>query len=137
MKPIYQLCLLIGLGVFVYFYFFNFDNMSETQLVNSVLYWYVPLAFGLYGLIALRIKNRIPETQKNVLGYVFSGKDPLLLILVILLGVSGLIGLLVLLLPLLLFKVQKSSYDISVALIGSVLLLLLLLLFLKVLWPSL
>ncbi len=137
MKPLYQLCLVIGLGLFVYFYFFNFDNMSETQLVNSVLYWYVPLAFGLYGLIALRIKNRMPETYKNVLPYVFSGKDPLLLILMILLGVSGLIGLLVLLLPLLLFKVKNPVYDFSVALVGSVLLLLLLLLFFKVLWPSL
>jgi hypothetical protein len=137
MKLLYQLCILIGLAVFVYFYFFNFDNMSETQLVNSVLYWYIPLAFGLYGLIALRIKNRIPKTETSVFRYVFSGKDPLLLILVILLGVSGLIGLLVLLVPLLLFKAKKSSYDISVALVGSVVLLLLLLLFLKVLWPSL
>lgn len=137
MKPLYQLCLLIGLGVFVYFYFFNFDNMSETQLVNSVLYWYVPLAFGLYGLIAFRIKKHMPDTEKNVLSYVFSGKDPLILILMILLGISGLIGLLVLLLPLLLFNVKKPAYDISVALVGAFLLLILLVIFFKVLWPSL
>lgn len=137
MKPLYQLCLIAGLGVFVYFYFFNFDNMSETQLVNSVLYWYIPLAFGLYGLIALRIQNRMPDPRKSVLIYIFSGKDPLLLILVILLGVSGLLGLLVLLVPLLLFKVYRSSYDLKVAATGAALLLLLLLLFFKVLWPAL
>ena len=137
MKPLYQLCILVGLGIFVYFYFFNFDNMSETQLVNSVLYWYAPLAFGLYGLIALRIKKRMPETEKNVLLYVFSGKDTLILILLILLGVSGMIGLLVLLIPLLLFNVRKSAYDLGVALVGVVLLLILLLLFFQVLWPAL
>ncbi len=137
MKPVYQLCILIGIGIFVYFYFFNFDNMSETQLVNAVLYWYTPIAFGLYGLIAFRIKKRIPGTEKSVLMYMFSGKDPVILILLILLGISGLIGLLVLLIPLLLFNVKKTSYDLSVAFVGAVILLLLLLAFFLVLWPSL
>jgi len=137
MKPLYLLCLIAGLGTFVYFYFFNFDNMSETQLVNSVLYWYIPLAFGLYGLIALRITNRMPDLKKSVLIYIFSGKDPLLLILVILLGVSGLLGLLVLLVPLVIFKAHQPAYDLKVAVLGSGLLLLLLLFFFKVLWPSL
>ncbi|MBT8261184.1 MAG: hypothetical protein KJO05_00065 [Bacteroidia bacterium] len=137
MKPLYQLFVLAGLGIFAYFYFFNFDNMSETELVNSVMYWYVPLAFGLYGLIAFRIKKRMPETENNVLKYVFSGKDQVILILMILLGLSGLIGLLVLLLPLLIFNVRRPGYDLSVALVGAFLLLILLAVFFKVLWPSL
>jgi hypothetical protein len=137
MKPLYQLSVLAGLGIFIYIYFFNFDNMSETQLVNAVLYWYSPLAFGFYGLIAFRIKDKMPETESNVLMYVFSGKDPLILILLILLGISGLIGLLVLLLPLLIFNVRKPAYDISVALTGVFLLLILLVLFFQVLWPAL
>ena len=137
MKSLYQLSLIAGLGVFVYFYFFNFDNMSETQLVNSILYWYLPLAFGLYGLIALRITNRMPDPKKSVLIYIFSGMDPLLLILVILLGISGLLGLLVLLVPLVIFKAYQPAYHLKVAVFGSGLLFLLLLLFFKVLWPSL
>ena len=137
MKYLYQLCVLVGLGLFVYFYFFNFDNMSETRLLEVVLYWYVPLAFGLYGLVALRIKNRIPKDSKNVLSYIFSAKDPLLLIIIILLGIMGLLGLAVLLLPLVIFDPRKQRYDISVSILGALILIILLWLFIVVLWPAL
>jgi len=137
MKLLYQLCIAAGLGLFVYFYLFNFDNMSETQLLESVLFWYVPLAFGLYGLVALRIKNRIPKESKGTLSYIFSAKDPLLLVIIILLGLMGLLGLAVLLLPLVIFDPKKSRYDLSVSILGVLILLVLLWLFLVVLWPSL
>ena len=127
----------IGLGLFVYFYFFNFDNMSETALLEAVLFWYVPLAFGLYGLIALRIKERIPAEHSNSLSYIFSGRDVLLLIFVLLLLLLGVIGFAVLLLPLIIFDPKKPKYDLSVSILGVLILLILLWLFLVVLWPAL
>lgn len=137
MKVLYQLCIAVGLGLFVYFYFFNFDNMSETQLLEAVLFWYIPLAFGLYGIIALRIKSRIPAETKNSLTHIFSGKDVLLLVLVLALLVFGVIGFAVLLLPVLVFNPKKSRYDLSVSILGVLILLILLWLFLVVIWPAL
>ena len=137
MKLLYQLSVAAGLGLFIYYYFFNFDNMSETRLLEVVLFWYVPLAFGLYGLVAMRIKNRIPKESKGVLHYIFSGKDALLLVIIILLGLMGLIGLAVLLLPLVIFDPKKSRYDISVSILGALVLVILLWLFIVVLWPAL
>ncbi len=134
---IYWASILFGLGLAIYFYFFNFDNMSETELVNAVLYWYVPLIFGIYGLIATRIKSKMGDLEMSALKYLFSGKDGLLLVMIILIGCGGLIGLVLLLIPLAIFKVQSPYFDAKVALMGTALCVLLLWAFFVVLWPSL
>ncbi len=137
MKNLYYLGIAIGLGLLIYFYGFNFDNMSETELVDAVLYWYVPLIFGLYGLVGLRIKSKMKDHSMSPIKYLFAGKDGALLILIILIGCGGLIGLLLFLIPLALVKVADERFDLKVALLGTVLCLLLLFVFFKVLWPSL
>lgn len=136
-KYLYLLAIAFGLGLLVYFYAFNFDNMSETELVDSVLYWYLPLIFGVYGIIALRVKLKMGDTEMSPIKFLFSGKDGLILILVILIGCGGLLGLLLLLIPLSLFKVSSTNFDLKVALFGTGLCVLLLFLFFKVLWPAL
>jgi len=137
-KFLYYAGIAVGLGLLIYFYVFNFDNMSETKLVNSVLYWYVPFVFGIYGLTALRVKKKMPADQANVLSYSFSGKDSaLLLTMVLVLVLSGLIGFVLFIIPVAMFKVHSKNFDISVAIIGTLLWLLLLWLFFKMLWPSL
>jgi len=137
LKYLYLLAIAFGFGLLVYFYVFNFDNMSETELVDSVLYWYVPLIFGVYGLMALRIKSKMGDMEMNPIKFLFTGKDTLLLILIILIGCGGLLGLLLLLIPLSFFKVSSSNFDLKVALVGTGILVLLLFLFFKVLWPAL
>ncbi|MEM7185179.1 MAG: hypothetical protein AAF466_00865 [Bacteroidota bacterium] len=127
----------VGIGLLIYYYGFNFNNMSETELVNSVLYWYVPLIFGVYGIIAARIKNKMGDEQMNAVKYLFSGKDGLLLFLIIFIGCGGLLGLILLLIPLALFKVSTPQFDLKVALLGTLLCLGLLWLFFQVLWPAL
>jgi hypothetical protein len=138
MKFLYLAALLAGFGIVVYFYGFNFDNMSETDLVNSVLYWYVPLTFGLYGLAALRVKKTADENTKSALGHIFSGKDVGLTILgVLLIVLSGVVGFLLFIIPMVLFKVKYKGFDLMVAITGSLLWLAGLFVFFQVLWPSL
>jgi len=134
---LYLAAIASGLGLLIYFYLFNFDNMSETQLVDSVLYWYVPLLFGVYGIIALRIKTKMGDNDMSAIKFLFSGKDGLLLFLIIFIGCGGVIGLILLLIPLSLFKVSSANYDLKVALLGTAICLLLLWVFFKVLWPAL
>jgi hypothetical protein len=136
-KYLYIMAMAFGFGLLVYFYAFNFDNMSETELVDSILYWYVPLIFGVYGLMALRIKSKMGDEEISPIKFLFTGKDTLLLILVILIGCGGLLGLLLLLIPLAFFKVSSFNFDLKVALVGTGILVLLLYVFFKVLWPAL
>lgn len=137
-KTIYILGILIALGILIYFYGFNFDNMSETELVNSVLYWYVPLVFGLYGLAGLRIAKSAGDANINAIKHVFSGKDvPLLVLVVIIAFLGGIVGIVVFILPLAFFKTGSRNFDISVALTGTLVWLILLWAFFKVLWPAL
>lgn len=134
---VYLAAICTGIGLLVYFYLFNFDNMSETELVDSVLYWYVPLIFGIYGIMALRIKNKMGDSAMSPIKYIFSGKDGLLLALMLLIGCGGLLGLILLLIPLSLFKANTPNFDFKVALLGTGLCVALLWLFFKVLWPAL
>ena len=137
LKYLYLAAIATGIGLLVYFYLFNFDNMSETELVNSVLYWYVPLIFGIYGIMASRIKSKMGDSDMSPIKYLFSGKDGLLLILLILIGCGGLLGLILLLIPLALFKASSPNFDLKVALVGTALCVALLWVFFKVLWPAL
>ncbi|NND64022.1 MAG: hypothetical protein HKN48_12600 [Flavobacteriaceae bacterium] len=137
LSVMYIAAILFGLAIAVYFYFFNFDNMSETELVNSVLYWYVPLIFGIYGIIATRIKSRMGDLDMSPIKYLFSGKDRLLIVLIVFIGCGGVIGLILLLIPLAFFKVQTPYFDAKVALLGTALCVLLLWVFFQVLWPAL
>lgn len=134
---VYLAAIATGIGLLVYLYLFNFDAMSETELINSVLYWYVPLIFGVYGIIALRIKNRMGDSRMSPLKFIFSGKDGLLLALMILIGCGGLLGFVLLLIPLSIFKTSAPNFDFKVALLGTGLCVALLWLFFKVLWPAL
>lgn len=137
LKYLYLIAIAFGLGLLIYFYGFNFDNMSETELVNSVLYWYVPLIFGVYGLIALRIKSKMGDSEMSPIKFLFSGKDGFLLVLIVLIGCGGLLGLLLLLIPLAIIKVRSGNFDLKVALLGTALLVVLLWVFFQVLWPAL
>lgn len=138
MKRLYQLAIALGIGIAGYFYLFNFDNMSETELVNSVLYWYIPLAFGLYGITALRIKKNADEHTNSSIKLLFSNKDKgLLMLSIIVLLVSSVFGMVVFFVPLLMFKPNSERFDLNVALVGTILWLVLLFLFFKVLWPAL
>ena len=134
---VYLAAIAAAIGLLIYFYLFNFDAMSETELVNSVLYWYVPLIFGIYGIIALRIKNKMGDEHMSPLKFIFSGKDGLLLALMILIGCGGLLGFVLLLIPLSIFKTSAPNFDFKVALLGTGLCVALLWLFFKVLWPAL
>lgn len=137
-KTIYTLSIFFGLGLVVYFYFFNFDNMSETELINSVLYWYVPLIFGLYGFTAIRIKTTIDASNQSTIKHFFSWKDNVLTIFaIILLILGGFIGIVLFFLPLIIFKVKSDYFDIKVSIFGTLLWLVTLYVFFEAIWPSL
>lgn len=135
-SKLYLLSIVAGVAVAAYFYLINFNNMSETELVNSVLLWYAPIIFGFYGLVATRIKERMPDADSNAIRYIFSGKDKGLLLFIIILG-CAFFGLVLLLIPLAIFRVKSPYYDLKVSLFGVALLILLLWVFFQVLWPAL
>lgn len=138
MKYIYYLAILLGLGVMVYFYGINFDNMSEEMLVNSVLFWYVPLTFGLYGIAAYKVKKLSESQSGNAVQLMFSGKNIGLTILGLFIVVyTGVIGVFLFIVPLLAVKIKSKAYDFLVALIGSVIWLAGLWAFFFFLWTSL
>ena len=112
--------------------------MSETELVNSVLYWYIPLVFGMYGLTALRLKKNATEDDTSVVKKLFQSQDnsmTALAITILLLG--GIIGIVLFFLPLSIFKEKSKNFDISVAIFGTILWLVALFGFFVLLWPSL
>ena len=136
-RIIYIVALLTGMGILIFYYLFNFDNMSETELVNNVLYWYFPLIFGLFGLMALRLQKRLdPDT--SAIKFIFSGKDQSLTVwAIILLIATGVIGTILFFIPLSLIKPKMKSYDVYVALAGTLIWIFALWVFFVVLWPSL
>ena len=137
-KTLYFLALGLGLCIAIYFYLFNFNNMSETELVNSVLYWYVPFIFGLYGLTAHRIAKTIGEENNNTIKHLFSGDDPLMIPLTVMLFlIGGIIGIIFFFLPLSIFKVKQDNFDLYVASTATIIFLVLLFAFFVLLWPSL
>jgi hypothetical protein len=138
MKAIYIVPITIGLGIIVYLYGFNFDHMSETQLVNSIILWYAPIIFGLYGLASLRIKTSADETDTMALKHMFFGKDNgLLLFGIILILISGVVGFLLFAIPVSIYKLNNKRFDVYVAITGSLVWLILLVLFFLIIWPSL
>ncbi len=136
-KAFYIACLLMGLAIFVYFYVFNFDSMSETELVQYVLVWYVPFVFGAYGLLSLRIKKNYTG-DSNALNYIFSGKDSgLLMIFAITLMISGVLGGVFLAIPMLLIKPKHRYFDLLIAIIATLIWVFFLAVFFFLLWDAL
>lgn len=138
MKYLYYFAMLFGVGIMVYFYGINFDNMSEEMLVNSVLYWYVPLTFGLYGIAAFKVKKLAETQQGNAVQLMFSGKNIGLTILGLFIVLyTGIIGVFLFIVPLLTVKIKSKAYDFFVALIGATIWLLGLWAFFFFLWELL
>lgn len=136
-KALYLLSLGFGLCIAIYFYVFNFDHMSETMLVNCVLYWYAPLIFGLYGLTARRIHSTIGDSENTAIQHLFSGDTFMIVLAIILMLIGGIIGILMFFLPLLIFKPKTENFDLNVAISGTIIWLIFLYVFFLVLWPSL
>ena len=136
-RIIYTLAIIIGIGIFIFYYMINFDEMSETELVNKVLYWYVPLIFGIFGMAALKLDKRL-DKNSGAISYLFSGKDKALTAWsIVILIVTGFIGALLLFVPLALIKPGTKSYDVYIAITGTLIWLFALWLFFVGLWPSL
>ena len=137
MKLLFYCSLGLGLTLLVYIYGLNFNTLSETELVNSVLYWYIPTIFGLYGLAANRIKSGI-EVDVSAISHVIKGADKKLSILAIILAaISGVAGIIFFFLPLAILKPQSTAYELKVALTGVVFWLVGLFIFFVAIWPSL
>jgi len=112
--------------------------MSETDLVTYATTWYIPLIFGIYGLYAVRIQEKVEPEDTNALKFVFSGKDSGLLLATIgLAGISGVFGAIFFVIPLALIKPQFKFFHLITALIATVFWVLLLAFFLVVIFPGL
>lgn len=61
MKILYTVSILAGLGSVVYFYGITFDDLSETELITLIPYWFLPLIFGIYGFVAEKLNTMVSE----------------------------------------------------------------------------
>lgn len=52
-KPFFLISILISVGIMIWLYLFNFDNYSETELVNLSFIWFPFLFFGITGYICI------------------------------------------------------------------------------------
>ena len=121
---IYNLAILLAMGLIVYIYGIAFDEFSETELVQATLLWYLPLVFGIYGRTATKLNyalNRGIEIKKQLFR------------VSLLVRYTGMIGI-TFFFP---FLVCRKGPPVKIALVGSAIWLVLLELFFLVLWPSL
>lgn len=138
MKRVYQISIFIAIAIVYYLYAVIFNEMAEEDLIFSLMFWYIPLTFGLYGLAAYKVKELSENNKTSALKLVFSGKDVSLTIIgVVILFVTGFIGVFLFVLPLSIIKVKSKAYHVYVALLGSVIWLVVMGAFFVVLWDSL
>lgn len=135
---LYLALVLIGVSVFL-LTFLNAGRLSEQQLIDRILYWYIPIVFGLNGFAATRLAKIIgPEDNRPVAHHFFGSGDPQLsLVSKVLTVLSGFLGIILILIPLGIFNPQSKIYALAVAIVGTSLWLLALLLFFLVVWPGL
>ena len=137
-RLIYIISITAALIIFIFFYLIEFNNMSETELVDKVLYWYAPLVFGVFGLFGLRLKSSMGEDEKSAVAFLFSGKDKQLTTwTIILIFATALIGVLLFFIPLSLIKPKTRNYDLILAMTGTLFWLGALWFFFVAIWPSL
>ena len=136
MKFVYFTSLIGGLGLLIYIYVFNFGSMSETELINNVLYWYIPVTFGLYALAATSVKGGVKEGA-SALSYILKGPSAAHYYLRVLIVLGGIVGIIFFLIPLKVIATGSKNYAFNVAVFGTVLWLVGLFFFFVVLWPSL
>ncbi len=108
------------------------------MLIEVVLFWYVPIIFGLYGIVALRIKKKIGNSDKDIISYILSFKDLFVSIHIIIIAIlGGGIGLLFFLLQFLIFKPNLKNFDIHIAVSGTITWLAILFVFFALVWSHL
>jgi len=66
MKSLYWICAIGGVASAIYIYGIAFDSFSETELIAISASWFLPMIFGIYGLIATRM---MAEKTDEVLDY--------------------------------------------------------------------
>ncbi|HFC29751.1 MAG TPA: hypothetical protein ENJ44_01780 [Oceanospirillales bacterium] len=123
-NSLYSSCLIIGIILFAYIYFYDFDSYSETELISMTPLWMFPLIFGFYGFMAQKM---LLQDQENKSIYK-------------LLTNNGLLYQIMLpLFPLLFFPFFfiKSKSPIIIALLGSLLWVGIMLFFFAVIFPAL
>lgn len=126
--------------------------MSETELVNSVLYWYVPLLYGVYGLTAIYWKKhhekKVEQENKSSL---FTPEEKQQMVRqtairipahIQLVGLgfvilTGVIGAVFMMIPLSIFNKKGENYDILVSSVGTLMCMAGLAFFFVAIWPSL
>jgi hypothetical protein len=121
---IYNFSIVIAVVLIGYIYGYAFDDLSETELLQATLFWYLPLVFGIYGRTATKIKqsmDRGVSLQKQ------------LATASLLVRFTGPLGL-AFFFPF--FFVSKGS-ALKVAVVGAVVWLVLLETFFVGIWPSL
>lgn len=55
MERNYKIAIALGMVLFGYVYFLKFDSFSETTLVQITPLWFLPLIFGISGLVAEKL----------------------------------------------------------------------------------
>ena len=121
---VYSSSIVIALALIGYIYGYAFDELSETELLQATLFWYLPLVFGIYGRTATKIKQSMDR------GVSLQEQLATASLLVRFTGALGLVFFF----PF--FFVSKGS-SLKVAIVGTVVWSVLLEIFFVGIWPSL
>ena len=117
--------IILGFLIAIYIYIFNFNTYSETMMIMLSPFWVIPIAFGYYGRLALKMQKRFDQSEEksfsDMIDFVIKS------MLINYLGV-------IVFLP---FKLVKSNNPILIALLGAILWAVLLLFFFLAIFPML
>lgn len=120
-RLLYGALMIYGFLTVCYFYLFIFNSMSEQELIDSLWYWHLPLTFGMFGLMAVRLKKIIPADHKNSKKFLVNTNDGVLIMLLALAFVLGIgIGPFLLFIPFNMFSRTSALYHLKVAVVGTV-----------------
>ena len=123
-NSLYSICIIFGVALFSYIYFYDFDSYSETKLISMTPLWMFPLVFGIYGFVAQKLLSH--NNQNEGINRILMKK-------------SASYKFIFPLFPLVFlpFFFIKSRRPIIVALIGSALWVVIMIFFFAVIFPAL
>lgn len=123
LKALFGACIAAGFAIAFVIYFILFDDLDETTLVRLTPAWVFPLAFGIYGFVAEKLKRLLAAGRADSL----SGAVRIWA------SATGFVGL-ILLFPFLFVKTKSS---LVVSLVASLFWAVLLVIFFEAIFPLL
>lgn len=131
---LFTIAMSLGIALAVGSYSFDFDNLSETELVQRSFIWLPLLAFGIYGKLFETPGNKIEKTITDGIEFIFV---QVFVKRILMVGVLGFLTWITFLLPLRVAESLKIQSPVAAAVIAVLYWMIILGLFFLLIFPSL